>query len=246
MYYLIDLYQQSRIPFESKTILLTYWRFQLHRDRCFGEAPPLDFQDLNVTGNDVYATELDGPWLRRFQVVDEAGRSQDIRTWTKEIKDVNAMSHFPYRRPASAHARFRMEPVDMGSKMPLRKGRHGAFTKQRLREACGAPELDLKDDLLGFIPLRDNSAPKPRDHSWKSDYSGGSRSWKDSTKNSSQWGRHIERVAEMPTRKSEAEELDVEKLVQELVDSNEEIPAFASDDCETTMLLIPAVASCEV
>ena len=60
--------------FESKTILLTYWRFRLYRDHCFGEAPPLNFRDLNVTGNDVYATEFDGPWLRRFQVVDEAGR----------------------------------------------------------------------------------------------------------------------------------------------------------------------------
>ena len=65
------MYQLSRIPFESKTILLTYWRFRLYRDHCFGEAPPLNFRDLNVTGNDVYATEFDGPWLRRFQVVDE-------------------------------------------------------------------------------------------------------------------------------------------------------------------------------
>ena len=31
MYYLIDLYQLSRIPFESKTTLLTYWRFRLFR-----------------------------------------------------------------------------------------------------------------------------------------------------------------------------------------------------------------------
>ena len=98
MYYLIDLYQLSRIPFESKTTLLTYWRFRLYRDHCFGEAPPLNFRDLNVTGNDVYATEFDGPWLRRFQVVDEAGRSQDIRTWTKEIKEVNRARLTEYKK----------------------------------------------------------------------------------------------------------------------------------------------------
>lgn len=244
MYYLIDLYQLSRIPFESKTTLLTYWRFRLYRDHCFGEAPPLNFRDLNVTGNDVYATEFDGPWLRRFQVVDEAGRSQDIRTWTKEIKEVNAMYHFPYRRPAPAQARFRIDPVDMGSKMPLRKGRYGAFTKQRLVEACGVPKLDWEDDLLGFTPVRDNSAPKkPRNRSWKSDYSGGTRSWKDNTKNTSQWGRHIERVKEMPVRKNAADEFDIEGLVRDLVESNEEVSAPATG--ETAVMLISAAAGCE-
>lgn len=242
MYYLIDLYQQVQTPFESKMDLLAYWRFRMRQNRRYGEAPSLDFRDLNVTGNDVYATEFDGPWLRRFQVVDETGRSQDIRTWSKEIAAVNAMTHFPYRRYAPTQARFRVDPVEMGSKMPLRKGRYGAFAKQRLVEACGTPELDWEDDLLGFTPIRDNSAPKPKNRRMKSGYNG-SRSWKDNTKNASQWGRHIERVKEMPVRKNAADEFDVEGLIQDLVDHNEETPAPVVG--ETAVMLIPAAAGCE-
>ena len=93
MYYLIDLYQQTRTPLGSRMDVLIHWRFHLYHDWSSIFTPLLNFRDLNITGRDVYATEVDAPRLRRFQVVDKAGRSQDIRTWSKEISVVNGMSH---------------------------------------------------------------------------------------------------------------------------------------------------------
>ena len=69
------------------------------------------------------------------------------------------------------------------------------------------------------------------------------RSWKDNTKNTSQWGRHIERVKEMPVRKNAADEFDIEGLVRDLVESNEEVSAPATG--ETAVMLISAAAGCE-
>lgn len=234
MYYLIDLHQQTQTPFGSRLDLLTHWRFRLRkRSHYLGEAPLLNFDDLNVTGNDMFATAFSGPWLRRFQVVDEAGRSQDIRTWTKEIAAVNAMSHFPYRRSAPSQTRFRVDPVDMGSKMPLRKGRYSAFTKQRLREACGVPELDFEYDLLGYSPVRDNSRPRNTKTFWKRGYNG-SRSWKSNTKNASQWGRHAGRIKKMPCRRDVIDDFDADAMMLELnrLDANPDIPAAAAVSCE--------------
>ena len=99
MYYLIDLYQQTRTPLGSRMDVLIHWRFHLYHDWSSIFTPLLNFRDLNITGRDVYATEVDAPRLRRFQVVDKAGRSQDIRTWSKEISVVNGMSHFPWSMP---------------------------------------------------------------------------------------------------------------------------------------------------
>lgn len=106
----------------------------------------------------------------------------------------------------------------MGAKLPLRKGRYGAFTRQRLRDLRGTPQIDCEDDLLGFTPVRDKTRPRlQRSLCWGKEGERKSRSWKSQTKNTSQWGRHAERAAEIPIRKRIFEELDVEQLTAELV-----------------------------
>ena len=200
MFYLMDLYKDTSMSFETRIDLLTYWRFRLVPEHRFYAAKPLDFSNLNVTGNDMYSRPFVDTWKRRFQVRDEQGRSVDIRTWKKEIDIVNAMEHFPWRRSTKPIPRFRREPAVMGCKMPDRKGRYNAFTKQKLRDKWGTVEPDFEDDLLGFTPVKDHSAPRVKErHPHKPNLD--IQSWKSSTKNAFQWGRHLDRVSELPIRK---------------------------------------------
>ena len=215
MYYLIDLTNETTRTFETKVALLTHWRFRLHR--ILFPAPALNFKELNVTGKDTYtAAGIMESILRQFQVLDDEGRSQDIRTWTDEIEIVNAID-FPFSRRTPSQARFRIDPADVGSKLPVRKSRHNAFERQRLMDRQ-IEQLDSEDDLLGFTPIRDNSRPRPQSYERKDFHRRNrSRSWKAYTKNTSQWGRHTERAAETPIRKRTFEELDLEKLAAELI-----------------------------
>lgn len=221
MYHLIDLTNQTRISFETKIDLLAHWRFRLYFDARNVVPAPLNFKDLNITGNDMYGSPIVSLRMRRFQVLDDDGRSLDIRTWAEEIEIVNAMKHFPYYQHISSQASFRIDPAVSGSKTPRRKDRCGALTLQRLRDRVGTQELDYEDELLGFTPIRDNSAPRSRNSAMQGDgkqrcKQRKCRSWKSHTKNTSQWARHIERAAETPIRKRIFDELDVEKLIHEI------------------------------
>ena len=214
MYHLINLENQTRKSFETRIDLLAHWRFQLRHDSRFSSitTPPLNFNNLNVTGKDVYASEISGPWIRCFQVLDEEGRSQDIRIWKKEIEAVNDMEHFPWRYPDYTAPRFRREPAVMGRKRLYRKGRYNSFTKQKLRDKKGSMPLDFEDDLLGFTPITDHSRPRTKErrpHKPNLDF----QSWKSSTKNFSQWGRHLDRVTERPIRKSFPADYDEGELM---------------------------------
>ena len=227
MYHLINLENQTRKSFETRIDLLAHWRFQLRHDSRFSSitTPPLNFNNLNVTGKDVYASEISGPWLRCFQVLDEEGRSQDIRTWTKEIKYVNAMDHFPWHRSSAPAPRFRREPATVGCKMPYRKGRYNSFTKQKLRNKKGTMPLDFEDDLMGFTPVKDHSSPRTKErrpHMPNLDI----RSWKTNTKNASQWGRHLDRVSELPVRKRFPTDFDPEAMMEELAETAENWQIF--------------------
>lgn len=89
MYYVYDFANGWSYPFETKEELALWWR---GRDR--------DFNELNVTGNDVFVSHWYKPvlvgeeciyisiserCLRRFQVFDDDGRSIDIRIWPKFV-----------------------------------------------------------------------------------------------------------------------------------------------------------------
>ena len=50
MYYLIDLYQQTRTPLGSRMDVLIHWRFHLYHDWSSIFTPLLNFRDLNITG----------------------------------------------------------------------------------------------------------------------------------------------------------------------------------------------------
>lgn len=212
MYYLIDLYQPTRTPLGSRMDVLIHWRFHLYHDWSSIFTPLLNFRDLNITGRDVYATEVDAPRLRRFQVVDKAGRSQDIRTWSKEISVVNGMSHFPWSMPNRRPPLFRAEPAWFGSKRTCRKAHCSSLTMQYLREQAGTIDPDFEDELLGFTPVRDSFRPRRMKKSCCPEYpySRSSRSWKDGTKNAYQWGRHIECVKNMPIHKRVSRDTDWE------------------------------------
>lgn len=215
MYYLVDLYKDTSMSFETKVDILAHWRFRLNQESPFGIAKLLDFSNLNVTGNDMYSRPFVDTWKRRFQVLDEQGRSIDIRTWKKEIDIVNAMDYFPWHHPSVRSPRFRMEPAVMGCKKPYRKGRYNSFTKQKLREKRGAVEPDFEDDLLGFTPISDHSKPRTKER-WPHKPNLDIRSWKSRTKNASQWGRHLDRVTELPIRKRFPADFDPEAMMLEI------------------------------
>lgn len=138
------------------------------------------------------------PWTRRFQVLNEDGRSQDIRTWKKEIEIVNAMEQFPRCHPAAHRRISRREPAVMGSKLPMRKGRLGTFSMQRLRDQHGAPQIDDEDELLDYAPVRDSTRPRAQNCIWGKERNRKSRTWKSQTSNTSQWGRHTRRAVRLP------------------------------------------------
>ena len=96
MYFVNDLYNDTCAKAGSMTDIAYWWHRKVGRD----------FFQLNVTGKDTHtAMEKDGSWLhiqengrsyviptykkviylRRYQVLDEDGRSVDIRTWPKSV-----------------------------------------------------------------------------------------------------------------------------------------------------------------
>lgn len=97
--------------------------------------------------------------------------------------------------------------------------------------------MDVEDDLLGFTPMKDHSKPRKLDWTFKKCKTSDTRSWKRTSKNRSQWARHMERAPEAPlkrevTEKMVEEEFEVATSGDEVLDQMEYADLCDPDDYE--------------
>lgn len=196
-YYLYDLYQQqgaaqsswadNPMRFDTKEELLAFW--YVH---C-GYA----WENLNVTGNDIntypeshYIETTPGglplvrylyaPYLRRYLITDEAGRHQDIRDWSQEIKPLPRKSNF-YGLYAS------------GSKQHWRRASGPSMWRRTARAADEAAHQEDVDPEERVPPVRNKAVLSwlDQDGAYEKHYfSRHSRCWKDQSKAGCQYRRH--------------------------------------------------------
>lgn len=205
MYTVIDLVKNSSRSFASKLEVLYWWRDanppRWRWNKKFGKPLEHKFDDLNITGKDTrYDNGLNGTQvLRRFIVLDENGYHCDIRNWTDEIKQVDAIRTNDrwqrlYPKADLNLPLFRRAPVDAGSKIHYR-GFHGVhMLKQRLIDAEAgywAPD-DYGESWTDYRPIVDHSAPRQTHSLDVRTRSRGSKSWKNMSKSGRQWAKHRE------------------------------------------------------
>ena len=229
MFYIRNLFTGAQLPFHSKRALLSYWRWRI-QNRNWLSTTSFDFSELNITGKDtVYGITKSVPvmygcirmynheygWkLKTYQVLDEYQRSCDIREWKQEQNEVLAESYPSWMPPKGRpqKIRFRNGPVDYISKHPHANSQLPSFTKQRLEICHNNFSMDFEDDLLGFTPVIDHSKPRKLNWTYKKEKVSDIHSWKRTSKNRSQWGRHMERVPEEAAKEIIARELAAEAL----------------------------------
>lgn len=184
MYYLRDLLSETATPFPDAPSLARAWRAR------FGPS----FDELNVTGRDTRAgmvTRIAGrparvilervEWPRRFQVLDEDGRSVDIRAWPEAV--FRDEPRHPRRWFDASAGRHRGNPHRRGPTLQL-----GA-----MREAADRTYLDECDAR----PTRDDSGVRRKAALTPGEFADrcGARwkksdSWKDQTRAPRQFARH--------------------------------------------------------
>lgn len=193
LYYICDLYAGKALSFQSRETLAAFWF------KKFGRR----FEDLNVTGKDTRVEYVSRPRpsalvpdklvtvsapelvTRRYQVLDEKGRSVDIRTWPEEI----------FREPKPAHAGYSLS----GAKQ-YRGHWHGPTLQLRSMR-----EFDVDDhmDDVEHVAVRDRSRLRRKAVLSPGDYEdhvccvsarSKSCSWKDQTRARKQYARHKDNV----------------------------------------------------
>ena len=175
------------------------------------------FDDLNVTGNDIRlgvaevkyhpvigAYNVIGKIRRRFQVLDQDGRSVDIRAWKQEIIDISLFGpddHGNAKR-YSNHPLFRQEPCGWGSKNLIHRMNAPAMLHRTLSDAARSGEA-LTDIETDAFPVIDHTSVRKRgcgkrgwncyDQKWARKMNS-NRSWKDQWKTPRQWSKHKKNV----------------------------------------------------
>lgn len=216
MYYLIDMNTGKTVAQRDSRdgIMMAYlgvtnntkYRFLL-RDR------KLDFTYLNITGKDITTgMERTGEYywnpelrysfpvyakvtrLRPFMVIDEYGRSQDIRLWTDVIKRINSGIYPPVQRKNEPQPRFRIDPAGYGRKY----NNHRVNLRAMLYQQMKLQTEPVDEDMLDIRPIIDKSNVRKRvseGEAWDSyedkihnKYSS-SKSWKDQSKSHRQWAK---------------------------------------------------------
>lgn len=217
MYYIVDLTNGTRIPFDCKQALLFRWRQMTTRPFHYQyvngqvQSGKIEFLELNITGKD---KRCNNSILRRYQVMDDAGLSCDIRTWEKEIREVEAAEKNQWLLPLPEqkdHIRFRIDPVGgRAGKEHAHRRPLGAFTKASLSAGDRAANtLNFEDDLCSLTPVLDHSRPRKTGAAFSVPHFRGGRDgkcWKSGTKNQAQWGRHKKRCAVSAKQKSACSE----------------------------------------
>lgn len=170
MYKIIDVIEGVAVAIMDSKAKVQSWLSRLGR-----------MNDLNVTGKDmrspykgidskVYFYNQDNFRLRRYQVVDEEGRSVDPRDW--EPVDANEVREPLYWLETCnpRHTRYRAH------------GKANALIRQAEREADASLELDVRPVRVNTkIRTKFKNAGLFRSEEWKC--------WKNK-KTARQWGRH--------------------------------------------------------
>ena len=188
MFFIKDLQTNTYIgPFNERGVA-NWWTKRFSRKRDF-------FGELNITGKDYYGEHLDffGFYfhgtplhLRRYQVLDEMGRSIDIREWPQSVwqdKPLIAIDCEIYYSGKKRNSR-RMSGPSMWRKS----------VREASKEVWTAEELGEENLPL---PIMDRSAIrsrvvecKPYDYAERHFYGkyAPSRSWKKRSRAKAQWG----------------------------------------------------------
>ncbi len=195
MYFVNDLYNDTCAKAGSMTDIAYWWHRKVGRD----------FFQLNVTGKDTHtAMEKDGSWLhiqengrsyviptykkviylRRYQVLDEDGRSVDIRTWPKSVWEWTP-TYPPCYWPCGFKSNYhRISGPSMG-RGTYRASMNVLDESELLDEALPLPIRDCSDVRFPFNGTDDVWSYYDGHHChWRS------KSWKDQTKARKQWAKH--------------------------------------------------------
>lgn len=176
-----------------------------------------DFLSLNITGKDIYPCArflimYDGnkylkrqvsnepTMLRPYQVLDENGRPQDVRLWTKEIEDVLKNGPVQWRKRISVgtQAEFRRDPID-GTNL-VKAPRHKGYAMWH-QTVAATERGDYMEDCDGYAPVLDHGQVRKRDTGLHSQWEQYERhlgyqsktykkSWKEKSKGHRQWSKN--------------------------------------------------------
>lgn len=140
-------------------------------------------KELNVTGKDIkslytgwsfvkiFFYEKDSMQIRRYQVIDNQGRSVDPRLWEVESVDKPVCKQFDQMTPVTGYERHRA------------RGKGRALVRQMKREAGAGLELDIRP-IRSSTKVRTNKYDIPK--LFRSEEL---QCWKNK-KTSRQWARH--------------------------------------------------------
>lgn len=258
MYYIMDLIENKFYGFDTKQQLLYRWRQMTSNPSYFrARNLKLSFEQLNVTGVDTTSRleEIPGKYfttrfgihpchewvqrLRRYQVVDDAGRSIDIRAWKEELRQVEGTDKNLWNtpnRPVNA-PKFRQGPCGQG-----RKNRNHFIAGPAMWKASmSAQSMDEPlDEDAGLRPILDHTKVRTRGineytNAYRSQYKisgrwGGSKSWKDQSKAGRQWARHKPSCSKKSLREAARLELSLAKLMAQEESVEEMLDAFFAFD----------------
>lgn len=214
MYHIIDLLKNINYSCKDKMDTLLSWKRLTSGAPAWLQESKLKFHELNVTGKDMHLkAQPNGHYwntaihaylptyetvckLKRFQVIDDKGRSIDIRTWTQEIAAVNTGYYPDVARIQKLTPAFRREPAEYGRKDHAHRKGGCTMWRASMREVfCGDD-----DELTEFRPVIDHSKFRDRGFTtsagWNNyerrHYAGwaSSKCWKDQSKSGRQWAQH--------------------------------------------------------
>lgn len=196
MYTVVDIINQTHLSFAAKEDLLLWWKKTLGTQ---------NYEELNVTGHDTrWVTETcrtpgttdiaafmcpiaeRALRLRRYQVLDEKGKSVDIRRWPDSAWSVEMTSQ-------------ESDYSGTGGKRLVRMVNGPSL----FRRTVGSQDqhIDLEELMDAGLPLPNGMAPNIRNsfrgfdpdshvEGWHAKKYHASKAWKDQCKAPRQWARH--------------------------------------------------------
>lgn len=221
MFYIHDFEKNVDIPLRSEQDVATWWKNAFFRNLPLPlQGKPVVakkfFWELNVTGKDkaveIHVTNnmdvscINSPIycellarLRRYQVLDERGRSVDIRSWPKEVWELNQNQH-------------RFGTYWYGGHRHIRRTSGPSMLRKTLRAIAASADYNELDNEGLPLPISDRSKISHPfsgsndvwdfcEEKFSKKYAA-SKSWKDQCKARHQWGKHKPRCA-VPARVSE-------------------------------------------
>lgn len=225
LYNVIDLNSGETIASGTCQQIAHWWRRKFKDQKG-----NVNFRDLNVTGKDVVICKekdgfslvmIDGKltlitnwvrvrYLRRYQVLDEDGRSVDIRNWSKDVWEYKPPRHRP----------LVLDWVD-GSKSHFHRTSGPSMWRGTFSSSMEtADETELLEDGLP-LPIQSNvdvrlpfNTSTVWDYYDRHHFHRKSKSWKDQSKARKQWGK-CKRSGKSQRREDDWARLDPDWVIAE-------------------------------